>query len=311
MKREILLLFLLLSILAYASYFLVSQIIILNSPAINLDIKNPEISQNITSYPSGKLQYYPNMKFNHNNLSYSIDSSCSEIKIRRIKQSLEILEEKTKEISFFEVKENPDIEIICENKNMPTKEKGYFIAGEGGPTSIINTSLFYVIEKGIVLLYRDKLLCEYPNVEIHELLHVFGFEHSENKESIMYSVSSCNQIITEDITSELKRLYSIENLPELHFSDVEVSQQGSYLNFNLKIKNSGLKKAENIILEITSLPSENKIEYFDIGNIDYGEGRYLKVENLKIPLRTKRISFFIKGEEEFQYENNLIEFDLN
>jgi hypothetical protein len=137
-----------------------------------------------------------------------------------------------------------------------------------------------------------------------------GFEHSDTKESIMYPISSCNQFLTEDIKEELKRLYSIENLPELYFSEIEVSQQGNYINFELKIKNSGLIEAKNIVLEIYSESTGAELEVFDIGEISYGEGKYLKVENLKIPFRTKKLIFEIRGGEELDKENNLIEIEL-
>ena len=73
-----------------------------------------------------------------------------------------------------------------------------FIAGEGGPTSITNTSLYNVILKGKILLYK-KSECEEPIVELHELLHVFGFDHSQDPNNIMFNLSSCNQEISQDI----------------------------------------------------------------------------------------------------------------
>jgi len=310
MKGGYILLFLLITALAFASYILFSQIISLNSTPIILQEKNSNPNKNITSYSSGSLQYYPNMKFNHNIITYYIDSSCSDEKKLRIEEALNILEESVSEISFNEII-NGDIEITCEKKNTPSDSQGYFIAGEGGPTSVINASLFYIIEKGTVLLFYDKAVCDYPNIELHELLHVFGFGHSENKESIMYPVSSCNQVLTSDIANELKRLYSIENLPDLFFSDISVKKHGGYIDFELRIKNEGLTDADNIRLEIGSISSNTKIDEFDIGSINYGEGKYLKVENLKIPLRVDGIRFEIINGNEIDDNNNIAEFNID
>jgi hypothetical protein len=309
MKWGIIFLFFLLIALAFSSYILISQFIGINSVPISLKIINPSINKNITSYPSGHLQYYPNMKFNHNVITYSIDPACSVKKITKIEKAFIMLNGEVNEISFKE-EQNGDINIVCENKNVPSETEGYFIAGEGGPTSVINTSLFYVINKGEVLLFNDKTSCDDPIVEMHEILHVFGFEHSTNKDSLMYSVASCQQVFTKDIRDELKRLYTIENLPELYFSDINVTKHGNYLDFEVKIKNEGLVQANNITLEIDSLPSDKNIEQFDMKSINYGEGKYLSVENLKIPLRTKRIKFEIINGIEIENNNNIIEFNI-
>jgi hypothetical protein len=105
-------------------------------------------------------------------------------------------------------------------------------------------------------------------------------------------------------------LYTIKNLPELYFSDINVTKHGNYLDFEVKIKNEGLVQANNITLEIGSLPSNKKIDKFDIGSINYGEGKYLSVENLKIPLRTKGIKFEIINGIEIDNSNNIIEFNI-
>ena len=74
--------------------------------------------------------------------------------------------------------------------------------------------------------------CSYPNVELHELLHVLGFDHSENKKSIMYQlIESCDQILDQSIINQLKLLYAEENLPDLYFDKINVIKKGRYLPF--------------------------------------------------------------------------------
>ena len=46
-------------------------------------------------------QFYPNMKFNHNSISYSIDSACSESKRERMVEAFSELGEEVGIISFY------------------------------------------------------------------------------------------------------------------------------------------------------------------------------------------------------------------
>ncbi|MEM3405821.1 MAG: matrixin family metalloprotease [Candidatus Pacearchaeota archaeon] len=277
-----------------------------------LEVNKTQINYNnqISSYEN-ELQICQNTKFNHNNITYSIDSNCKENKIKRIEEAFKIIEKEVGEIKFIRVNSDADIDVICQNIKIPTETKGYFIAGEGGPTSLINTSLFCIIEKGKVLLYKEKDYCDYPNVELHEILHVFGFGHSDNERSIMFNTSFCNQILTKDIIDEMKRLYSIKNLPELYFEDVEIKKHGLYIDFNLKIKNSGLIEAKNVSLLIKEYPSYKKIDSFELSDIEYGAGKSINVENLRIPLKTKKLIFEIFSiQEEIDKENNFLEVEL-
>ena len=41
---------------------------------------------------------------------------------------------------------------------------------------------FKTIEKGKIALFKESK-CEYPVVELHEISHVFGFDHIDNKKS--------------------------------------------------------------------------------------------------------------------------------
>ncbi|MEM4230507.1 MAG: matrixin family metalloprotease [Candidatus Pacearchaeota archaeon] len=276
--------------------------------------------RNITSYNSEDLQFYPNMRFNHNLITFKIDSACDISKTEKIMLAMNRIENETQKLIVFQkIEEEPDIFISC-NETEETKKRfvpTYFIAGEGGVESAVETGLFHVIEKGKVLLYyKDVKSCMNYNIELHELLHVFGFKHSDNEKSIMYSVSECGQVLTQDIISKLNSLYSIEPLPDLAFFDLSVSRQGIYLNFEAEIKNQGLLQADNIFLKIISdIDSKQKtIQTFDIGTIDYGEGKTLTVENLRLPLTfrdIKSINFVIDyPRQEISKENNKIAFSF-
>ena len=76
----------------------------------------------------------------------------------------------------------------------------------------------------IIYLYanpQNSLNCNWPATELHELMHVFGFNHSMDSNSLMYPyLTSCNQKLDNSIIEELIRLYSIPNLPDLYFENI-------------------------------------------------------------------------------------------
>ena len=123
----------------------------------------------------------------------------------------------------------------------------------------------------------------------------------------MYNTTSCNQILTLDIVKELKRLYSIPELPDLYYSNVSATKHSSYLDFNVEVRNSGLNKAENVKLEVYA---EEKVEEFNLGDINYGEGKYLEVKNIKIKRDANKLKFILVTGEELDKENNAIELFL-
>ena len=170
-------------------------------------------------------QFYPNMKFNHNNISYRINTNCNINHRTRITGAFDELSDEVKIISFIETNsDNADIEVICpsdRNKVIPEEENDFFVAGEGGAKQIIQTKRYNIIKDGAILLYEnpeDKLVCNWPNVELHELIHVFGFNHSSDENSLMNPIlKSCDQRLDKSIVNDLKRLYSEKNLPDLYF----------------------------------------------------------------------------------------------
>jgi hypothetical protein len=288
-----------------AIYFFYQYYLDLTSEPIPF-IKNS--SENITSY-SSQLQSYPNMLFIKKDIFYNVNNSCNKEKIVRMLQAFSRIENETSLLKFYEniYPEKSDILISCQE----TKEEHgkYFIAGEGGPTQLTNTSSFYIIEKAKILLLYSKNQCSNYNIELHELLHVLGFEHSDNPESIMYNSSSCNQQLTPDIIQELKRLYSIPRLADLHFSNISAIKHGSYLDFNTEIRNIGLAQAENVKLEIYA-DENRKIDEYDLGNTSYGEGKFLEVKNSHAGRQVAKIKFVIVSGQELSKENNIAELIL-
>jgi hypothetical protein len=220
------------------------------------------------------------------------------------------LSSKVNIISFYEVLNNPDIEVSCSENKKESIDERHFIAGEGGAKEIVQTGRYNIINNGTVLLYKEIKIqeCDWANVELHELIHVFGFGHSNNSNSLMYPyLENCNQKLDESIIKELIRLYSEENLADLHFSGKSAVKKGRYLDFNLSIKNSGSITSEKTSFKV--LEEGKLVKEFDLDQISYGGGIVVEIKNLKLNSRNpKEIKFIIDKEnliKEIDEENNV------
>ena len=306
-RGGIVFLIILLILLGAALYFLILTLIDLRAESVQFIMQKPASEEQLSF--SSSPQFYPNMRFADSSLKYNIDTSCNQEKIKNVQEAITELEQKTSLLKFSASgKAESQIFFSCSKSEQIYIPGDYFIAGEGGPTSIINASLFYIINEGKVLLFYEKSQCRNYNVELHEMLHVFGFRHSDNKESIMYNTTFCNQVLTNDIVKDLKTLYSITPLPDLYFSDISAEKQGHYINFNVTIKNQGLKEAESVSLELYS--ENKKIDEFDFKTIKSGEGRILIVRDITIPRKTEKIKFVVVAGNELDKDNNEIFFYL-
>lgn len=268
-------------------------------------IQNTTIDEHQLSYEKG-LQFYPNMRFSEKIIGYRIDTVCGELKKARVLSALSFIQDNTP-VSF---REGSDIEVSCQETKQQSEGK-YFIAGEGGPTSIINTSLFFVIQQGKALLFYDEnnRVCDVNsyNVELHELLHVFGFDHSSNKNSIMYNISDCRQVVTRDIINELDRLYAIPSYGDLAFESASAVKQGRYLNFSIEVRNIGLKDISSSSVEFYQ--DNTKFYSYDLGAIKFGEAK-LVWGLTKMPSDTTNLKYVVSDGSEINYNNNLVSFYL-
>ncbi len=244
------------------------------------------------------FQFYPNMRFFDRTISYNVESACSQKKAEQVEKAVEIIKDATI-LDFYPAGDliNPQIRITC-SKLAPTLEnRDYFVAGEGGPTEVINATAFALIVNGNVSLFRDEK-CETPNVAIHEILHVLGFDHSENPLSIMYNTTDCKQKLDSLIAEEIDRIYSFPSAPDLVVEKVNVTRDGSYIDFDATIANNGLRDAVN--QKLTVFANGDKIKDFDIELLEPGTKKILRVKNLKIGGADKVI-FIVDA------ENNTVE----
>ncbi|MBU3913278.1 MAG: matrixin family metalloprotease [Nanoarchaeota archaeon] len=278
----------LIGVVGYLGYFVLVNLY--STPAsFDVEYSNSDNIHEPDLVYSSVEQFYPNMRFKSSRISFYFGNECDTEKMERMVQAFQHIENKTG-IEFYE-SSSGDIEIRCGTEY---KKEGLFVAGEGGPTGVINGTLFSVITGGqILLLYSQS--CSY-NVEIHELLHVLGFGHSSNPKSVMYNLTSCSQVVDEDIMQELASLYSVPGLPDLYFVGISAVKRGNYLNLNFSVRNQGLEDAQGVVVELES--DSGTKESFDFGEILLGEGRIFSVQNLRVSLNTKSVSLKIKSDGE-------------
>ena len=271
---------------------------------INFGMKSG--NSNFSVIPGSEMQFYPNMRFSTPDISYRI-FNCPLQKQGDMEYAFGIIENLTP-LRFYSVTENEEISVTCSSKNIV--DNGMFIAGEGGPTNITVSGGFNVIDSGEILLIKQSD-CPKPNVAIHELFHVLGFEHSSNPSNIMYNVTSCSQTIGTDMIQLINNLYSIPSYPDLAFGNVSAVMNGRYLNVNMAIMNIGLADAE--ASQVNIYADGNNIKQLDLAPLKLGYGRIVELQNLFITqLNVNELDFVISDNFfEISKDNNNLTLNIN
>ncbi|MFH1290768.1 MAG: matrixin family metalloprotease, partial [Nanoarchaeota archaeon] len=232
--------------------------------------------------PNESSQFHPNMRYPDREISYFLSQNCSARKKNDFEGAVEFLERRTI-LSFYESRISPEIWVTCSNVAPEPNEEGHFIAGEGGPSTILNATQYAVIMTGKVALYRDEA-CDTPQVATHEILHALGFDHNSNPDSIMYPVTNCDQEIDQHIINEIRDLYSVPSAADLVIESVKANKTGRYLNFEAVIANYGLKGVEESKLKV--IVDGSVIEEFESEDIDIGAKKSLTV-TMGVPRKTE------------------------
>lgn len=269
------------------------------SPIQHIEFSFTEENSNFSLYDFGEqVQFYENMRFPTNEISYKI-INCSMNQQKEMTDAFELVSNLTI-LNFSATESQEEILVSCDEKNR--LEGGMFIAGEGGPTNITSTSNFNVISTGNILLIRESK-CPKPNVAIHELLHVLGFNHSENKYNIMYPVSNCKQTIG-DIPLIIDEIYSVPSYPDLTLEKASAIIEGKYLDVNMSVRNNGLVESKPAEVIISS--NGDVFKKVSLDALDVGYGIEMSLSNIRIPSRNyEEISFEIEYNfEELNKENN-------
>jgi hypothetical protein len=266
---------------------------------------NDNVIQNLTGIKSELSQFYKNMRFQNKSISFGFEPSCDMVKKERVRKAFDIIAEQTQALSFYEAPFiKAQIDVACSEEKVENIESNSFVAGEGGPKEIINSTIYPLILSGRILLFESPK-CDYPVVEIHEIMHVFGFEHINDSKSIMYPYYDCDQTLDKEYSTSLNNLHSTKPLPDLQIETLQATKHQFYLDFNISIKNQGILDSEKMTLNII-VKNEN-VRKFNIEEIPVGFGRTLTVQNLKLPGFSfpQTITFLLNTtSEEYSKENN-------
>jgi hypothetical protein len=161
------------------------------------------------------------LHWTHMPLTYSIDRNCGNL-AENIRKSLSIIENSTNRAVYFKEGSNPDINISCsqvENCHEKKTERVWFwiitteavCEHESGTAQITRIKGNKIINAKINLFLVPKTKNENcSETEIHEILHIFNYKHSENNKSIMYPSKEndeCNEKIDSEIANDLISKY--------------------------------------------------------------------------------------------------------
>ena len=257
-------------------------------------------------YANG-TQFYPNLRYRDRNIGYWVSNFCDDKREIDVRKAFGILEEDTV-LRFTKGGFDSEIKILCSDIEPEASEEGHFVAGEGGPSEIYDLGSYNVVFSGKVALYRDEK-CGEPLIALHEIIHALGFDHNDNKRSIMYPLTNCNQKVDDYIIDKINELYSADSLADLEIIDLDVSAKGRYLNFDINVSNNGLKDAEGVTLVLVS--DGKDISEFDLGPIKIGVRKFLGVDNVRLPRNLDQIEFrVVYVGAELDKNNNVVVVDL-
>lgn len=292
---DYILLFFLLVLLAIGSYLLYLNFY---GKAIDYEVYETDLKANNTQ----SIQFYSNLRYRDRSISYLIEDVCNVKKEGDVREAFDILERNTI-LSFYESKDNPEIVIFCSGIAPEPGDEEHFVAGEGGPNKIIESGKYHVVLSGKVSLFRNDK-CDSPQIALHEILHALGFDHINNKNSILYPVTDCKQEVDNVIVNTINEIYSDDSKPDLLVESIEANSVGRYLSFEISVLNAGLKDAGNSSVVVIS--GDKRIKEFDIGELDIGTKRVLSVENLWLTRKYDSLVFTVDYYgSELSKENNV------
>ncbi|MFA5855859.1 MAG: hypothetical protein WC867_00745 [Candidatus Pacearchaeota archaeon] len=156
---------------------------------------------------------YENIKWLNMPLTYYINySSCGELMKTRIKNAFLILENESEgKVEFHEGDFKSDILITCTSKI--NFIKGFYESGEATYYSEgenINRAeiVFYNVNPKANNKFAGGCT-GYPNLELHEILHVLDFSHKSGNSIMNPLIDGCKiKEVDRDIIEKIKEIYS-------------------------------------------------------------------------------------------------------
>lgn len=269
----------------FSSYFFLSYVAPSDVVRFISSGASPHSTTNFSLSASQEVQFAPNLRFSQPTLTYRILPDCPIQKRASMENAFATMEDLTI-LTFTPVSRDEDITVLCEHRERRDID-GFYVAGEGGPTSYTPLGTFNIITQGEIVLIRNER-CEEPVIAIHELLHVLGFDHSPNPQNIMYNFSSCDQEIGDDTLDLINDLYSIPSLPDLVLHNVSATQEGAYVHVNASVFNAGLNRASGATLRVTS--DKGEVKTIALDPIEVGYTRIVTLQNIRAPRGITRLT---------------------
>lgn len=306
---DLLVLFLIICLIIFWSIFFWYNLIA-NSKTESYDSFAIGSSSRPVSFNS--MQFYNNMRFASNKISYDAESACDSKKLADIYEAFSILSNRTL-LNFYQTTKDPQINFLCSEitfEKLSGEQKSYYVAGEGGPTEAINLSNgYYLIEHGQVSIFGNEK-CNKPNLALHEILHVLGFDHSSNPKSIMYPVTNCDETLDDSIVQEINQIYSVSSLSDLVIEKINANKTSSLLSFSINVANYGFIDAVNTTLDVIS--NGSTIFEHDLGTITPGTKKIFDIQNFKVQLKSNSLLFIVSSnnKSELSLDNNKVELSL-
>ena len=144
---------------------------------------------------------------NRNTIYVDIDEKFSDDTKEKILESINILDEKAKGITFkTSIDYKNDDRYINIIKDIDEEYTGYEIKVAGRAITTRQKNSFtnkyvksYKLNSNIYLMPNFYYFGSVENIVIHEMLHSLGFGHSEDPESVMYPEAGHNSMTKEDV----------------------------------------------------------------------------------------------------------------
>jgi len=177
-----------------------------------LDNQNVNNSETISAHVVSEEAGFPHYSRSEVYYSFINETLCGKMEPQRVRRAFVEVENQTGFLKFKDISEseNADIVINCSREVPAGEDPGYTISGRGSYSYVGNR-----IIQGKIQFYNCKEYSyspgcvNFPDVEIHEILHTFGIQHSNDTKSIMYPIyQNCRYKIDEEIISDLREVYA-------------------------------------------------------------------------------------------------------